>query len=82
MVFVILLPLLIIWGIVDAARRSTSAFEDAGQNKTMWVVLQVVGLFITPLGAIFSAVYLISVRPKIAAVRDDVSGAPPLDVGP
>jgi uncharacterized protein involved in exopolysaccharide biosynthesis len=51
-----------IWGIVDAAQRPSSAWEAAGQNKILWIVLQVV------LGAILSLVYLFAIRPKLQAV--------------
>ncbi|MGH9278495.1 MAG: hypothetical protein ACRD12_10395 [Acidimicrobiales bacterium] len=50
-----------IWGIVDAAQRPGPAWEAAGQNKVLWIVLQVI------LGAILSLIYLFVIRPKIVA---------------
>jgi hypothetical protein len=53
-----------IWGIVDAASRPDWAWQRAGQNKVLWVVLQVVGIFVC-LGWILSIVYLASIRPQL-----------------
>ena len=66
-VLVLALPLLIVFGIVDAARRPEWAFAGAGQNKTMWVALQALGLFVAPLGAVLTLTYLLSIRPKLTA---------------
>ena len=38
----------------------------AGQNKTLWIVLQAVGL-IVPFGFILAIVYLAAIRPKVIA---------------
>jgi hypothetical protein len=54
-----------IWGIVDAASRPDWAWQRSGQNKVLWVVLQVVGIFVC-LGWILSIVYLASIRPQVA----------------
>jgi hypothetical protein len=51
-----------LWGLIDAARRPDWAFNAAGSNKIMWVVL------IAVLGAIPSIIYL-------AAIRSGVRGA-------
>jgi Protein of unknown function (DUF2516) len=61
-----LVPLaLSIWGIVDAASRPEWAWQRAGQSKVLWIVLQVVGIFVC-LGWILSIVYLASIRPQVA----------------
>ena len=65
--FMLLLPAVIIWGIVDAASRPDAAWVAAGQNKTVWIVLQAVGLVFCGLGALVSVVYLLAIRPKLAA---------------
>ncbi len=67
--FVVGLPLLIIFGIVDAAKRSTRAFDLAGQSKTLWVALLAVGLLATPVGVVLTLVYLLSIRPRVAAAE-------------
>lgn len=56
---------LTIWGIVDAASRPDWAWQRSGQNKVLWVVLQVVGLFVC-LGWILSIVYLAAIRPQVS----------------
>ena len=53
------LVVLPIWGIVDAAMRPGSVWAAAGQNKVVWVVVQ---LF---LGALGSAVYFLVIRPQL-----------------
>jgi hypothetical protein len=61
-----LIPLAVtIWGIVDAASRPDWAWQRSGQSKVLWVVLQVVGIFVC-LGWIISIVYLAAIRPQIA----------------
>jgi hypothetical protein len=63
-----------LWGIVDNATRPEWAFIQAHQNKPLWLVLQIVGFFLC-LGWIVSIVYLLSVRPKVAAAQ--AYGGPP-----
>ena len=55
---------LVIWGIVDAAQRPDAAWQQAGQNKTLWIVLQAVGLLFC-VGGIFAVIYLAAVRPQV-----------------
>jgi hypothetical protein len=50
-----------VWGIVDAAMRPDSVWEAAGQNKLVWVLIEI---FLWPLGA---AIYFIAIRPKLKA---------------
>jgi hypothetical protein len=57
-----------LWGLVDAARRDEARFRAAGQNKTLWIVLNALGLVVWGVGAIVALVYLLVVRPKVAAV--------------
>ena len=53
-----------VWGLVDAASRPEWVFQRGGSNKVMWIVL------IAVLGAIAAIVYLLSVRPRLAAVQE------------
>jgi len=53
-----------IWGIADAAGRPDSAWARAEQNKTLWIVLQAVGMLVC-FGWILAAVYLLVIRPKV-----------------
>lgn len=66
----------IIWGIVDAASRPEWAWQRSGQNKTLWVVLQVIGFFFCLVGFILTLVYLITIRPQVAR-HQSASGPPP-----
>ena len=50
-----------IWGLIDAATAPDSKWEAADQNKTTWIVVQVV------LGALGAAIYFIAIRPKVRA---------------
>ena len=50
-----------LWGIIDAAVTPDDQWARAGQNKILWVVLQLV------IGIIGAAVYFISIRPKVRA---------------
>lgn len=50
---ILIVPLgLVIWNVVDVAKRSEAAFENAGQQRTVWLV---------------SVIYLLAIRPKVIA---------------
>lgn len=66
----------IIWGIVDSASRPEWAWQGSGQNKTLWVVLQVIGFFFCLVGFILTLVYLITIRPQVAQ-HQGPNGPPP-----
>ena len=54
-------------GAIDAARRSDASFGAAGQNKVLWVLLQLVGVFLCVIGLVLGIVYFVAIRPKVAA---------------
>lgn len=59
-----------IWAIVDALGASEAQWAAVGQSKIMWVALVAGGmLFAGPVGWILAVVYLVTVRPKLRAVR-------------
>jgi uncharacterized protein DUF2516 len=61
---------LCIWALVDAAVRPKMAFEAAGQNKALWIILPIGGLLLLgPIGGILGAVYLWVIRPKIRGLQ-------------
>jgi hypothetical protein len=68
---------LMVWGIVDAASHPDWAFQRAGQSKTMWIVLQVVGFFFCVVGLVVSIIYLASIAPKVRFAEGGM-GAPPV----
>ena len=67
-----------IWALVDALSRPAWAFRASGNNKTLWVVLEAVGLVVC--GLILSLVYLIAIRPRVAAAQRDTT--PPVGASP
>lgn len=65
-----LVPLgLAIWAIIDIAQKSETSFQSAGQSKTTWLLLVILlTLFCGLPGAVLALIYLVSIRPKVAAV--------------
>ena len=63
LVVVLVIP---IWALVDAASRPSGAFTAAGSSKGMWIALIVLlTLFTGIIGVVLSIVYLTSIRPKV-----------------
>ena len=60
-------PILSIIAIVDVVRRPDWAWQASGQNKTLWLVLTIVGIFLC--GIVLGPVYLLAIRPKLAAAQ-------------
>jgi len=61
-------PVTPIWALIDAISRPAGAFTAAGSSKGMWIALIVLFWFFTGIvGAVLSAVYLTSVRPRVHA---------------
>jgi len=72
--------ILSIWALVDAITRPDWALRAAGSNKTLWVVLEVLGIFIC--GLVLSLIYLLAIRPKVMTAQrgtggPSFSGSPP-----
>jgi hypothetical protein len=58
-----------IWAIADAATRPTGAFTAAGSSKGLWITLILVFWFFTGIiGLIVAIVYLASIRPRVKAM--------------
>ena len=67
MAFLLALVLLVvvpIWAVVDAANRPAVAFYGAGSNKTAWIVVIVVSWFIG-MGFFLGGYYLLFTRRKL-----------------
>jgi hypothetical protein len=60
---VVVLP---VWGTIDAASRSRTVWDMTRQKKALWIVLQLVLMFVG-LGWVFTLAYVIAVRPKLRA---------------
>jgi hypothetical protein len=54
-----------IWALIDVTQRPESSFTAQGRSKSLWIVLLLVGIFVTPLGVIATLIYLITIRPKL-----------------
>jgi hypothetical protein len=57
--FFIVLLAMPLYCVIDAAMRSSTSFESADSNKTLWIVLPLV------FGFVAAIVYLVAVRPKV-----------------
>jgi len=76
----LLVPLgIVIWGLVDASSHPAWAWDQARQNKTLWIVLQAVGVLFCFVGVILSIVYLAAIAPQVRAAERafDLSSGPP-----
>ena len=62
-----------IWALVDAISRPVWAFQAAGSNKTLWIVLEAVGFFVC--GLVLALIYLLAIRPKVAAAQRGTGGS-------
>ncbi len=57
---------LVLWAVIDAAQRPEEAFRRAGQNKTLWIILSIVGLVVLGfVGGAVALVYLTAIRPRV-----------------
>lgn len=66
---VLLIPFgIVVWGVVDAASHPRSQWDQVGQSKVLWIVLQVGGVVLMlVVGLALSIWYLIRVRPQLKA---------------
>lgn len=58
---VMVLVVVPIWGVIDAAMRPDDVWAAAKQSKVVWILVQ---LF---LGIIGAAIYFMAIRPKLIA---------------
>ena len=52
-----------VWSLVDAIQRSDAEWEQAGQNKLIWILILI---FLGFLGAL---IYLFVARPRLEEIR-------------
>jgi hypothetical protein len=62
MVMLLIIP---IWAIVDAASRPDSQWAAVGQNRRRWLVYLTVGSLLPVIGLVLLIVYLASIRPQL-----------------
>jgi hypothetical protein len=65
---------LTVWALIDAAMRPDWAFRAAGHNKTLWIVLEAVGLVVC--GLVISLIYLIAIRPSVQRQQANMPAGP------
>ncbi len=66
-IFVVFLvsPLLSIGAVIDALMKPDTRWATTDQNKTAWVVVLAVSIFLGPFGLAIAIVYFASIRPKL-----------------
>jgi Protein of unknown function (DUF2516) len=69
----IVVLVIVVIALIDAASRPAWAWEQAGQNKTLWIVLFAVGIFCGLVGLVAAVIYATSIRPRVVAAQ----GSPP-----
>lgn len=61
-----------LWAIIDASMKPSRVFVAAGSSRAMWISLMAVFvLFVAPIAAIISIVYLLKIRPKVNKAFDE-----------
>ena len=58
------------WALLDAARRPEWAWALAGRRRVVWMALILVGGMTVLVGVAVALIYLVRVRPEIAAAED------------
>lgn len=56
--------------LLDAARRPAWAWALAGRAQIVWLAAILFGTIAVPLGLVVSSVYLLRIRPRLAAAED------------
>jgi hypothetical protein len=58
-----------VWALLDAAGRPEWAWALAGRRRVMWIAAILFGVLTLGVGLVVSVVYLVRVRPEIAAAE-------------
>jgi hypothetical protein len=68
---VLAIPLMLtVWALLDAARRPEWAWALAGRRRVVWMALILFGAMTVLVGVAVALLYLVRVRPEIAAAED------------
>ena len=62
--------MLTLWALLDAARRPEWAWALAGRRRVVWLAAILFGAMTVILGVVISSIYLLRVRPAVAAAED------------
>jgi hypothetical protein len=60
---------LTVWALLDAARRPEWAWALAGRRRVVWLAAILFGAMVLIVGVMVSTVYLVRVRPEVAAAE-------------
>ena len=63
----ILVLILTVWALVDAATKPDAAWAAAGKSKSTWIVVLAIGIIFGCVGLVASIIYLVSVRPALTS---------------
>lgn len=67
-----------IWALVDTIRHRDDEFEAVGSNRGLWLVLLLVGLVVCqPVALVAGLIFVVKVRPRVRAWRQDHPPPPP-----
>jgi hypothetical protein len=70
-VVLLAIPLaLTVWALLDAARRPEWAWALAGRRRVVWMALILFGAMTVLVGLAVATVYLVRVRPAVAAAEE------------
>jgi len=69
LVILVAVPLFSIWALIDALIRPDAAWRQAGQRQVVWAVAIALTLPVCLVGTVVALVYLIAIRPQIAAAQ-------------
>lgn len=68
---VLAIPLVLtVWALLDAARRPEWAWALAGRRRVVWLAAILFGAFTVLAGLAIATVYLVRVRPQVAAAEE------------
>lgn len=58
-----------VWALLDAAGRPEWAWALAGRRRVMWLAAILFGVLTLVVGLVVSVIYLVRVRPEVAAAE-------------
>jgi hypothetical protein len=58
-----------VWALLDAASRPEWAWALAGRRRVLWVAAILLGALTLAVGLVVSSVYLLRIRPEVAAAE-------------
>jgi hypothetical protein len=68
---VLAIPLVLtMWALLDAARRPEWAWALAGRRRVVWLAAILFGAMTVLVGLVVATVYLVRVRPDVAAAEE------------